>query len=69
MTIEDKLKALLVRRGVSPQDAITVLGKLKTDPDNEPMAGRWTDDVEGYPSQLLAALWYSTQKVAGLLGE
>lgn len=64
MTIEEKLKAMLVENGMFEEWADTVIARFKEDEVGAIMRGRWGDSVEGYPVQLLAGLWLSTKRIA-----
>jgi hypothetical protein len=58
-TIEQKIKQKLVDGGISPDEADEVMNRVKTDVTNKQMKqmeGRWKDDIESYPSQLLGGL-------------
>jgi len=61
MTIEQKLKAMLVENGMFDDWAQTVLDIVKSKKANDAMSGCWNDDVEGYPEQLLAVLWFGVR--------
>ena len=62
MTIEEKLKSMLTERGMFENQAEEVLAELKKSKDC--MATRWTDGIEGYPSQLLNVLWIVTKRLS-----
>lgn len=64
MTIEDTLKKMLTERGMFPEQSSAVLSRVKANPANEPMAGRWQDDAEGYPKEIMLLAWYSTKTEA-----
>ena len=67
MTIEDKIKEMLVSKGMWDNQADAVLAQMKVDDENgfvHPMKGWWTDDVEGYPNSLLAVLFVTADRVA-----
>ena len=64
MTFEDKVKEMLVENGMFDNMADAVLEAVKTDEANEAMADRWQDDIESYPSVMLAVLWVSTERHA-----
>ncbi len=63
-SIESVITAQLVNNGLFPAPAAAVMEAVKADPANEVMIGRWTDDVEGYPPQIMAAAWYSAKHYA-----
>lgn len=63
MTIEEKMKEMLLNYGLFPDHAREVMEKAKE--GIEAMEGwRWNDIAEGYPSQFLAALWLSVKQYA-----
>lgn len=64
MTIEEKLKSMLVENGMFDEWADAVIARLKEDVVGATMRGRWGDSVEGYPVQLLTGLWLSTKRIA-----
>jgi hypothetical protein len=64
MTIEDKIKEMLVEHGMFENDATVVVGRMKADGVHKSMAHRWNDDIEGYPLPLLAALWVEAKRTA-----
>ncbi len=60
-TIKDKLIKLGEETGLWQQEAEQIVEVMITE-DNErckTMAGRWWDDVDGYPPQMIAVLWMS----------
>ena len=56
----DKLESL----GMWPEDVATVLDLANTLPDLQNMNGRWYDELEGYPPQVLTGLWLWVRRVA-----
>lgn len=58
-TLKQKLKTLMIQRGLVEPWAETVFGAVEADPANESMKGRWDDEADGYPIELLAGLWVS----------
>lgn len=64
MTIEKKLKEMLVQNGMFDDWADTVIARLKEDEVGSAMRGRWGDNVEDYPITLLTGLWISTKRIA-----
>ena len=64
VTIEDKFREMLFNHGMFENQAAAVVEMVKADKTNEKMKQRWQDDVEGYPSVLLSALWYSVERCA-----
>ena len=61
MTFETKLISMLVERGFFDNDAKQVMEEVKAHKTSESMTGRWDDDMEGYPPQMLAVLWVSAE--------
>ena len=50
----------LEQNGIFEQDvAETIMQAIEADEANAAMAGRWTEDVEGYPDVMKAVLWLS----------
>jgi len=64
MTFEDKLKEMLVECGLFEDQALAIMVIVKTDETNEPMLGRWGDDVEGYPQVILVLAWVAAKRAA-----
>ena len=62
MTIKEYLSKALEDRGMFPHQAVEVVAGV-VEATTE-MAGRWDDDTEGYPPQMLAVLWYSVDRAA-----
>ena len=56
MTIQDAIKHILVKRGMSEKLADDVILYMKADPANAPMQDRWQDDVKDYSEELLSIL-------------
>jgi hypothetical protein len=63
-SLEGTIRTMLVERGLFDQEAKEVLAMLKDRPAMEALADRWGDDVAGYPSSLLAAVWTSGKEAA-----
>jgi hypothetical protein len=61
MKIQEYVVKQLCQGGLVPDEALAVLDIVKNDPDNKDMAGRWDDDISGYPSYLVAAVVYNAQ--------
>lgn len=59
MTIEQKIKTMLVEYGLMPAQAEAVFAAMKTDPVNEVMQGRWEDELIDYPPEFISAAWMS----------
>ena len=64
MTIEDKIREMLVEHGMFENDAAAVVETMKADEANEPMAHRWNDNIEDYPPSILVVLWMEARNVA-----
>ena len=64
MTIEDTIKKWLFDRGMFENQCNAVLERMKADPTNEAMAGRWTDTADGYPPQIMNIMWHSAKQEA-----
>lgn len=63
MTFEQYMRNALFERGMLEPWIDQVMERTKADPANEAM-DRWTDQVEGYPDQFAAFIWYSTKRHA-----
>ncbi len=64
-TIEGKLKDRLVANGMFPEQAQAVIDMAKNRTDLFPdMESRWADEVEGYPQQAIAVLWFGIKHIA-----
>lgn len=61
MTIEEKLVDMLYNHGLFKHQAVEIIERVKADEVNKSMMGRWQDQMDGYPSQLLAGLWLSVE--------
>ena len=64
VTIENKIKEILVSHGLLEKQAAAIVEMVKADEANEAMERQWKDDAEGYPSVLLSALWHSVERCA-----
>ena len=64
MTIEDKIKEMLVEHGMWEDQAEAVVEAMKANEINRSMVHRWNDDVEGYPPSMLAILWMKAKHAA-----
>ena len=64
MTIETKIKSMLVNCGLFEDMAEKVLQAVKDDPVNDVMRGRWHDDESAYPSTIMALTWFSARQHA-----
>lgn len=64
MTFEQKLKEMLVSRGMLEQQAEEVIQIVKRKEYNKPMEDRWQDDISGYPTLLVNLMWITTKAAA-----
>lgn len=61
MTIRQKLETRLVDHGLWDEEAAKVMNQAEQNDSLKDMKGRWNDDVENYPPQLLAVVWMSVK--------
>lgn len=64
MTFESKAIEYLYQNGMFEDQAKAVVEIAKAAPENEPMKGRWQDDIEGYPPTMLQVLALSLDSAA-----
>jgi len=64
ITVEEKLKKDLFDRGMFESWCDVIMETVKAYDYNEPMQGRWQDDIDGYPPQLVIWLWLSVKQAA-----
>lgn len=64
MTIEAKIKSLLVNHGLFENMAEKVIEAVKEAPENEAMQGRWGEDESAYPPAITALGWLSAKRHA-----
>jgi hypothetical protein len=64
MTIEDKIKEMLVGRGMFDGQAAEVMKIVKAKDIHESMMHRWDDNMEDYSQALLVVLWASAKATA-----
>lgn len=64
MTVEEKLKKMLIDHGMFEDQAVAVMELVKADKVNESMENRWNDEAAGYPPRLFVALWMSVSNHA-----
>jgi hypothetical protein len=69
MSIQDAIKQILVKRGMSEKLADDVILYMKADPANMPMQGRWQDNVKDYSEELLSILVTCPQNNFGSIDE
>ena len=55
----------MTQRGMWPKDAEAVFEIIASDESNDAMKTRWSDDVDGYPSQMKAVCAMSVIRIAG----
>ena len=63
-TIEEKITERLVNNGLWPDEAKAVMELVKKAPENESMQGRWSENAEYYPQQIMAMAWFSAKNHA-----
>ena len=64
MTIEEKIRSLLGEHGLWPEKHIeAVIERVKNHKILKSMSGRWNDNVDEYPIQIIAVLWLSIRKI------
>lgn len=64
VTFKAKAIQLMVNNGMFESDAAKVFEQVEADPANDAMKGRWNDDVNGYPPQMVNILWLSVKRNA-----
>ena len=64
MTIEEKMRQMLVENGLFEQDCNAVMEIVKGYKHTESMKSRWGDAVDGYPDSLLVVVWMSVKQAA-----
>jgi len=66
MTFKEKLIKLGEENGLWQREAEQIVEAMITDDNagHKTMAGRWNDDVDGYPPQMIAVLWMSFKFIA-----
>lgn len=64
MTFEEKAIDMMFKRGMSKVQAHEILKMVKEDSVNDPMKGRWHDNMEGYPDEFSFILWYTVKEHA-----
>lgn len=64
MTIQEHLEKKLYNCGLFPDQAHAVIEDLKKAEGSGSMEHRWCEDIENYPSQLLAVLWLTAKDQA-----
>lgn len=61
-TIEERMRKNLFESGVFDEQIDAIMERVKVAPENESMEGRWRDDAEGYPPQLIAVAWLTVKR-------
>ena len=64
MTVEEKLKSMLVECGMFENQADDVLVRVQADEAHEAMLGRWNEPADNYPEQLYLVLWMAVKDAA-----
>jgi hypothetical protein len=64
MTIRQYFEKYMYERGMSQESAAECVKFAETHPSMAPIAGRWDEPTDGYPSQLLAALTCGMDDIA-----
>ena len=64
MTVEEKIKNMLIEHGLFPNQADDILVRFQMNEANEAMLGRWGEPADAYPEQLYLVLWYSVKQTA-----
>ena len=66
MTLRKKLESLAQENGLWPQEAEQIADALIAEDASTSgtMSGRWNDEEDAYPPQLVAVLWMSYKRVA-----
>lgn len=57
MTFQEAITKRLVDHGLFDTQAEKVMKALMESPASESMKGRWKDDIEGYPPQMMPVIW------------
>ena len=63
MTFIEKMKALMVEHGMWEKDAQTVMD-IVTAKTDDPMHGRWNDQIDGYPPRMIPVVWLGVKYAA-----
>ncbi len=64
MTLEQRLKEMMVERGMFEEQADEVMACVKDDECNKSMQSRWKDEASGYPPAMIKVLWIFTKEAA-----
>jgi hypothetical protein len=63
MTFAEKMKALMVEHGMWEDDTQTVMDIVTANTENS-MYGRWNDEIDDYPPQMIPAVWLGVKYAA-----
>ena len=61
MSIEETIKKMLFESGMFEDQCNQVIARMKANPANEAMSGRWQDNPEGYPPMIMSLAWMSAR--------
>jgi len=64
MTFEETLQGMLEGCGMFDNHAAEVIERVKADPVNVAMVGRWQDDADGYSDMIFTMMWQSAKEHA-----
>ena len=64
MSIEETIKKMLFERGMFEDQCNQVIARMKANPANEAMSGRWHDKPEDYPEIIMSLAWLSASREA-----
>jgi hypothetical protein len=59
MTIKERLIKLGEENGLWQQEAEQIVDVMIAEDREKTMVGRWNDQADGYPQQMIAVLWMS----------
>lgn len=62
MTFEQWMRDKLTNNGMFPDQVEAVVTRVKA--ENESMAQRWNDQIDGYPEQMISSLWLVVKRIA-----
>lgn len=63
MTIEEKIKAMLIDNMV-PEAMADEIVKLLKEAEGDTMSRHWRRDISEYPTPMIATLWASAKRIA-----
>lgn len=61
MTFDEKMREMLVERGMTDNHALEIIGVAKAAEELASMKDRWDDDTGDYPEFLLNVLWMNVK--------